>query len=705
MKYLPHLIILLVLLGVGYILSGAGLPEPAGDGTPEGNPTATEGGGPGAVEAAPQDGGGRTVVGDPEAAPDGAAVRGRVTGPDGRPVPGARVRLVESGGFLAMGLDRPTLAEGMEACRADGGFVLAVPDAMQTVSVAALAPGYAPARTEVEDLGAPVALQLVPVVEVPGRVVDGSGAPVADARLFLTSADLMLDGLPAPFDTGADGAFRLEAPGAGSYALLVRSAAGADVELDPLEVRAGMEPVEVRVQGSGGLVVRLTDPAGAPVEGALVTTEPAGAHRDRFGGKRARSGADGVARVRDLKVGTHLLEVTAPGFAKVLRRHLQRDAAQVDLAITLAPPGGIEVRVTDRDGVAAADFEVQLHSDQPSLRIQVGPTSRVTDAEGVARWEDLPSGTFRVIGGGQGWQIELESAVGDGSSEGAVKRREGFGSSVASVGVLPGQTSPVELRLMGHARVSAEVLAGGIPLAGAEVLLHQRAVSAGHFDARGVTGPAGTVELPPVRPGRFLATVRFGDGRSEFTLPDQIEVDEPRERLVIDLPLSSVAGRLRGTAGPLAGARVELNGAGAPTSWTGSGPDGAFLLEHVPQGEFLVRVSLDGYLPWTSEAPLAFDGSSPLDLGVVTLMREAVVKGRAVGLPPEQNTGFSLRVAELRDATGKRVAVAPLERGDRFEFRGVMPGSYQVVVTAAGAVGQPVSVELVEGVNQVELGG
>ncbi|MBC8330044.1 MAG: carboxypeptidase regulatory-like domain-containing protein [Planctomycetes bacterium] len=673
-------------------------PQPPGPAGGNGaQPTAAEE--PAGIAPAAATGDNRTALEGVEAAPAGAFLRGRVTGPDGAGLADARVRLVPSGGFLMMGLPRAALAEGMVACRRDGSFSLPLPDGVDPLSVAALAPGFAAQRVHLVDREAPVTLKLEPSVSFGGLVVDLAGSPVADAQVHL-SGPPVLDGLPAPAETGADGAFRLEAPGAGSYRLVVRSAAGEDAELDPLEVTPGMAPLRIEVRGAGGVIVRVHQRSGAPVEGARVSLRSTQPQTGRFGPKVVRSGADGVARIYSVDRGTWILTVTAPGYSEVVRRHTQRDAGPTQIPVELTAPGALEVLVVDRDGVTAADFEVQLHGDDSALRMQAGEASRFTDAEGVVRWDPVSAGLYRVVGGGDGWQVDLEGELAGGDS---LPKAEGFGSSVVAVEVLPGATSQAELRLMGHARLLAEVVGAAGPVANAEVLLHQRGVAAAHAASRGVTGENGVALMPPVRPNRYQVTVALEGGQVQV-IGEGITIDEATESIQIVLPTGEAVGRLVSTDGPVAGARIELAGAGAPGTWALTAADGSFLLPNLPKGEFLLKAVVDGYLPWTSP-PFGCDGQGRVDLGTARLDREAVLQGRVTGLPPETQQGFSFRVVELHDLEGVRIAVSSLESGDRFTFTGLRPGSYRLLVTAAGRTHPAALVELEEGQNRLEIEG
>ncbi|RMH01003.1 MAG: carboxypeptidase regulatory-like domain-containing protein [Planctomycetota bacterium] len=653
---------------------------------------------PGAAAAAE---GGRTTLDQGDLAPaEGLGfVRGRVVGPDGRGLREARVRLVPAGGFLALGMPRSALVEGMTACRPDGGFSLPLTDPDQPFTVGAVAPGYAPRRAPVEDPSRPVTVRLVPEVQVSGSVVDEAGAPVAEAEIRLTGPP-QLDGLPDPAVSGPDGSFVLAAPGAGTYGLKVRSAAGADVFLEGIEVAEGMEPLRVVVRGSGGVIVRVSERGGGPIEGAEVELRSTSVALARDGSKRTRTDSAGVARILSVDPGSWILRVAAPGYAEVRRRHQQRSAGPEEIRVELAQPGTLEATVVDRSGLPVPGFQVLLQARDLQQRLQEAAGPRTTDPSGVARWSGLEAGSYFVIGGGEGWQMDLETTLGGGEGD-LGEKKGGLGSSVVEVEVLPGQVVRAELVLRGHARVRAEVHDDSGPVVGAEVRLHRRGVASEHAVARGVTGQDGSVLLPPVRPDVYQSSVLLAEGRIQVAGPE-IRIEGASRTVRIDLPAGEVVGTLAASDGPVAGARVEITGAGAPRSWAVTAADGSFRLPYLPEGELLLQARVDGFLPWKSR-PLASDGRSRVDLGVVRLDRAATIAGRALGLPPESQQGFAFRLVELHDTQGRRVAVSALENGDRFRFDEVRPGSYTLVVTAAGRMYPGIPIQVSEGRNEVEI--
>ncbi len=132
----------------------------------------------------------------------------------------------------------------------------------------------------------PIALTAAapPPLAVSGRVLDDQGAALAGAEVSLAPvpdpierARLELAGRAAPEPvararSGVDGSYRLEAPKAGLYQILVSARERVPMRLSPLAVVDEIDVEPVRLARDAGGSVQVVDPAGAPVAGARVST-------------------------------------------------------------------------------------------------------------------------------------------------------------------------------------------------------------------------------------------------------------------------------------------------------------------------------------------------------------------------------------------------------------------------------------------------
>ncbi len=177
--------------------------------------------------------------------PRGGTIRGRITGPGGAPVAGAKVRV---GSWSFSGGSSPSAADlgrRVEAITDGAGeYVLAgLPAATATLRVEAA--GFAPkgsGRVAVTEGGvAAVDMALEAARAIAGRVVDAEGRPVAGARVSVAGK-----GGAGTAVSGADGSFRVEGLGAGPC--VVRgSRDGTPPMRGEAKAEAGDTGVEVRI--------------------------------------------------------------------------------------------------------------------------------------------------------------------------------------------------------------------------------------------------------------------------------------------------------------------------------------------------------------------------------------------------------------------------------------------------------------------------
>ena len=384
---------------------------------------------------------------------------GRVTGPRGEPVAGARVRyvwgvtLTRADGRFALpggGAHGPfeVSAEGYAVASGPGpeirlapehaiegrlvglapadalavdvsaqGFPTSVDgtvDARGRYRIGGLAPGswkiyvlagggrrWLPATVEVTPGAKVVRRDLVfppwKTVELRGRTLAPDGSPVAGARVEIGPEDgsSLVGNLPFFALSDARGGFVAHVP-PGSYALAARRG-GLAARL-PLTVRAGA--------AQKPLAVRLAPPAGAVLTGrvaGLAPGEVAAVGVTRLAHYPAQTGEDGRYSIVGVPPGRHVVEVrigSPAGWPLWAEVEIPAGAREATLDFTYPPRDrSLAVQILGYDHLA--ELDVSLTAAWPELSIGLSKNrafdrTTVPDAQGRVRFECLPAGRYAV---------------------------------------------------------------------------------------------------------------------------------------------------------------------------------------------------------------------------------------------------------------------------------------------------------------------
>lgn len=638
----------------------------------------------------------------------GRPVTGQVTF-HGKPFAGATVHLVHA-------RTETTIAEVKSG--ADGSFSFGVRAADRYTLTADAADKIA--APVMVDLRAPAApppqLRLSGCSHLVGVVLDGSGAPIANARVVRQDA-------PWPVAmSDVEGRYDLCVRFGG--ATILYSASGyhgvtSQLSLDALTKHDVVLVPEATVAG----MVLTAD--GTPVPGAWIEIDPFGKNSDRDSIVRGRADADGTFRIAQVAPGRNQLSAVAPGLAS--RRieivvgagqALEGVIVRVDRAVTITGivlagdkpvvGAGVGIRignldkagsraVTQADGsfvfdraprgdvalyveghTVATPRTLHVEDDHVSVKVQVEALGTirgrvvhdgapVTDAyiscPGQAAYSD-DEGAFTCTGIGPGaYDIVAYEPGGYWGYTGLILGR--------------GETKDIKIGLDHHAAICGKVIdENGKPLRGIDVRAldpktgdqgHDLTAADGTFCARLLTGNAryqvnafaGGIRLEPLTP---RSDVEVGDGRVDI-------------QLAVVMPRQSIAGTVMDAHGaPIADALVRvdsLDRLGARllstrdlTSKAVTDDAGHFEVTRLAPGDYSVlAMGRDG-----SERTVAPVAAGTRDL-TVTLDPAGKIEGRLVDFQtPPLITGILI--------TGAHEPVDAEVDGDRFHASGLSPGTY-----------------------------
>jgi len=335
----------------------------------------------------------------------GKPIAGRVIGPDGMGIPGARVMAMNYGnttGSRGEAVADPTGAFQIDGLQ-DGSYILMVD-----------APGYRALRMNRVQVGEMnVQVEMAKQACIAGRVFDSEGAPVASftGSALRTSPELgatpifEATSVENTFSKTSDGAFELCGLDPGTYAVQISAAGYAPTLSEPFTVAEAqpLPTINVRLTRGGTIKGRVLDSSGAPIAGVRVSS------RDNiddgmagfFGGmisttatsRETRTGPEGAFELTLLNPGVYRIVVEHPRYAmeSITDLHVG-DGTPVDVgALTLKEGGTVQGKVVSQAGQALPGAFVQLLGNDPTFSYQTR-----TDSEGKYRFEHVRQGSYKL---------------------------------------------------------------------------------------------------------------------------------------------------------------------------------------------------------------------------------------------------------------------------------------------------------------------
>ncbi len=513
------------------------------------------------------------------------AMAGRVTGPGGKPVSGARVRLMARGRLDASFGLGPVPEEATTG--ADGAFRFegAASDFNELLVVAE---GFAPAHLTGAKGGAQGrAVALAAGTPLSGSVKKRDGRPAAGALVRYEAGGLETRWV----ESGADGSFRLADLPARRGSIVADAGDDGFAEAASITPGPGRAPLALVLAPPTVLEGRTLDVATLKVVPRVKLTVSSGADR-----LVTRSGADGRYRLRGLRPADVAVRADEPRHVVWTRSRVSLEkGATKSLDVPLTRGAALSGRVVDEDGRPVPDAKVGVTSgdDNPFRFVQ-----RALAGDPGARIRSRADGTFSAsrLPPGENQRLSVQHPDYERGKLGGISLVAGVTRTGAVVTLRRG------LVLTGTVKDPE-----GNPIPGAELTLSQsRVVRSSRGGTMMQVSFGGASEAPPAKSGadgRFeMRGIPAGDWAFTAKAPGRAtEVVDPLKLVrdtrpdpvdVVLSPGAAIAGFvLRKTGGGVEGMLViprpsgKTLTAGFGEGATPTGPDGAFLIDGLKAGE------------------------------------------------------------------------------------------------------------------------
>jgi protocatechuate 3,4-dioxygenase beta subunit len=433
-----------------------------------------------------------------------------------------------------------------------------------------------------------------------GRVLDEAGKPVGGARVLVVSREGVFDGDTLHLGearTGADGAFTVPDAPEGARVVVVR----AEDFITSNRVQLDARPEEkISLQRGGAVRGLVTDAAGKPVPGVIVTTDDAAAQTD----------AQGRFRLTGLPAGGHHLQALSKDDLAARKDVVRvRKGEEVEASLKLRPGPAISGTVIEegtRRPVAGA--RVSAYAATGLTRFARRRAERVarTDARGRFRLAGLAPARYAIEAMRDGYLTAAIAGVNAAAQSAPVANlalrkaasisgrvTDEKGQPVAAARVRIMREMGIRRLLRGAASNPASVLGGQGVLTAAD----------GAFRIRGLE-PERNLSLEATKTGYAPArkpgvSLKAGDAVKDVALVVRRGL-EARGK-VVDAQGQSVAGAeiraIHREEGMMGGARVQMRLMGLaqekPDALTAG--DGAFTLKGLEEGQYTLTVAREGF--------------------------------------------------------------------------------------------------------------
>lgn len=623
---------------------------------------------------------------------------GKVTDDDGKPVAGARVRVVASDPFSDV--DADSYAEATTG--ADGSYsVLDAPSGPRAVLVRAA--GFVPANQFQLDPKPSLSIGIKRGGTVHGVVLDVSGKPAAGALVIAADEQAV--------ETDAAGAFKLGGVDAGVRSVQAYWKDDFAVRADNVRVRRAQDtsaPLKLaKAAAIGGTVIDET--ARKPVAGVRVGASSGGF---AFGRRRVertvRTDAKGRFRLLGLAPRAYAVTANRDGYLSTSINGVTAGTATPGTVhIAIAKAASISGKVVDETGQPVSGARVGFGSDF-NLRAMIrrGPRgglgpSALSGVDGAFRIRNLTASRSLALeaskpGYATGRRPGVSLKTGEAVANVSLVLKKGLQAAGKVVDAAGQPVANAEIR------VAAREGGGGIG-GGGRQMMRLMGLQGGRPDA--TSGPDGSFVVRGLEEGEYTAAVAR-DGYAPKTAQG-LAVKAAGDNVWPPIALANgmaVTGFVRDSqAQPVGGAQVVgiSLGEGTRPQIITSGPDGGFRLDGLMgQRPILLNVNAAGF------APAQKNVTPPAQDLIVVLKTAGTVRGRVedadtkrpisdftVARTGQRGGGFNIQIG----AGGGNEKAFQSDDGT-FELPDVPAGKWTIRASAAGyRNGETSSVEVGEG--------
>ncbi len=625
----------------------------------------------------------------------GAAVSGRVVDERGQPVAGASVVYSGASDWNVQADEHKDGA----VTGADGQFAFAALPA-GSFRFVARHQDFAPGSSAIVTLDGShptdgIEIKLTAGATVAGKVVDGSGAPVASARVRVGVATRsMIGSEPRQVYTDDDGTFAVRGLPKKPLEAVAIGETGSSKTVAVDASNGDVKDVVITIDQTGTIAGVVVDKAGEPLEGVQVSAFPdfrsgTGVDPASFrlrGMPQELTNAGGEFTIVGLAPGTYMVRASrsAGRAGRMFGLDGQRaDTGTTNLRIVLPADGGVKGKVAFADGTVPTPFSVGVgFASDP-----------VATKDGSFELKDLAPSKYQLtIRGPEFDPRTVEVTV-----------EEGQVTDLGQIVVKKGRVISGRVTMKGQPVAGATVYAGGMIFGTGSSNSAQFGGPPGRSGNRETTtDEEGKFRLSGLGPAPLAVVAEHPDlGRSAAI---RVVRGAPNEQS-LELTLAGwgvLAGKVTDDAGPAADTIVSAQSTTTPNAMysVGSGPDGTFRFDKLAPDTYKVSAMLGspmrGMQFYSKQVTVELDKTATVDLAVakgqITVKATVTadngeVRGGAAWLLSGVVSAANVDELGLTDAQrdSGTSTFGVLFGGRPVEFPNTRPGAYSLCATVMPA--------------------